>query len=59
MYCTEVHSVRIRDDRIFATAYIPDGTGPFPAVILSHGYNGKGSDFCKEAAFFAEHGIVA
>ena len=59
MYRTEVHSVRVRDDRIFATAYIPDGTGPFPAVILSHGYNGKGSDFCKEAAFFAEHGIVA
>ncbi|MFR3320110.1 MAG: alpha/beta hydrolase family protein [Lachnospiraceae bacterium] len=28
-------------------------------MILSHGYNGKGSDFCKEAAFFAEHGIVA
>ena len=59
MYRTEVHSVRVRDDRIFATAYIPDGTGPFPAVILSHGYNVKGSDFCKEAAFFAEHGIVA
>ena len=34
MYRTEVHSVRVRDDRIFATAYIPDGTGPFPAVIL-------------------------
>lgn len=59
MYHTEVHSVRVRDDRIFAKVYIPEGKEPFPAVILSHGYNGKGSDFCKEAAFFAEHGIVA
>ena len=58
-YHTEIHSVRVRDDRIFATVYIPEGKGPFPTVILSHGYNGRGSDFCKEAAFFAEHGMVA
>lgn len=56
---TEIHSVRVRDDRIFTTVYVPEGKGPFPAVILSHGYNGKGNDFQAEASFFAGHGIVA
>lgn len=58
IYQTEVHSIRVRNDRIAATLYLPEGQGPFPGIILSHGYNGAGKDFQKEAAFFAAHGLI-
>ncbi|MEV5002608.1 alpha/beta hydrolase family protein [Nocardioides sp. LML1-1-1.1] len=43
---------------------VPDGKGPFPAVVLAHGYidpavyvNGQG--MTRERAWFGEHGYVA
>lgn len=33
--------------------------GNYPAIILSHGYNGSHSDFSKECIYFAQNGYVA
>ena len=57
-YQMQVCGIPVRNDRVIANLYLPEGQGPFPAIILSHGYNGKGRDFQKEATFFAEHGLV-
>lgn len=37
----------------------PDGSGPFPAVLMSHGYNGCMTDFENTAACLAEGGIAS
>lgn len=44
---------------IYGKIYIPGNEGTYPAVILSHGYNGSNSDFVKECEYFAENGFVA
>ena len=58
-YRVEIHSIAAGDNRIFASLYLPECAQTVPAVALSHGYNGKGADFEKEAAYFASHGIAA
>ena len=55
----EIHSIAAGDNRIFASLYLPECAQTVPAVALSHGYNGKGADFEKEAVYFASHGIAA
>ncbi len=40
------------------TVYEPDASGKFPAVILSHGFNGHGYDFTEECRRFAERGYI-
>lgn len=47
------------DRCITGDLYCPEGNGPFPLIIMSHGYNGHKSDFDKNARYFAEHGIAA
>ena len=44
---------------IYGKIYMPQEEGKYPAVILSHGYNGSSSDFAKECEYFAENGYVA
>lgn len=58
-YRVEIHSIAAGDNRIFASLYLPECAQTVPAVALSHGYNGKGADFEKEAVYFASHGIAA
>ena len=38
---------------------VPEGDGPFPAVLLSHGYNGCMTDFDTTAECLAEGGIAS
>lgn len=44
---------------VFGTLYLPEGRGPFPAVIFSHGYNGSGDDFADYAVYLTGRGIGA
>lgn len=37
----------------------PEGDGPFPAVLMSHGYNGCMTDFDATAACLAEAGVAS
>tara|TARA_B100000497_G_C7685075_1_gene415051 strand:+ start:1648 stop:2661 length:1014 start_codon:yes stop_codon:yes gene_type:complete len=42
--------------------YIPNGTGPFPTVIFTHGSGDSGIDnkrYKLEAEYFAKHGILS
>jgi len=55
----EEHIIETDDKTIYGTIYMPKGEGKYPAVILSHGYNGVNSDFIKECRYFAENGYVA
>lgn len=45
--------------RVHGDLYVPEGAGRYPAVILSHGYNGCGTDFAQEGEYFASHGFLA
>ncbi len=44
---------------VHAALYLPEGDGPFPAALLSHGYNGCKTDFDQGARFLAENGVAA
>ncbi len=43
---------------LYGELYEPQGEGKFPAVILSHGFNGHFSDFTAECNRFAARGYV-
>lgn len=45
--------------RIYGEAYVPEGTGPFPLVILSHGFGGSHDDLASYAQALAENGYAA
>lgn len=47
-----------QDRKIFGVAYLPEKEGKCPAIICSHGYNGRSEDFIKYGEFFASNGIV-
>ena len=47
------------EDKIYGKLYAPQKEGKYPAVILSHGFNGCHSDFEKECMYFAQNGFVA
>ena len=44
---------------VHATLYLPEADGPVPAALMSHGYNGCGTDFTGGARFLAENGAAA
>ncbi|MBQ2952252.1 MAG: alpha/beta hydrolase [Clostridia bacterium] len=44
---------------VHATLYLPEATAPVPAVLMSHGYNGCGTDFDHGARYLAENGVAA
>ena len=44
---------------VFGKLYAPTEPGKYPAVILSHGYNGTNADFLRECRYYAAHGYVA
>ncbi len=56
---SEERFVRAGEKRIYGRAFLPEGPGKHPAVILSHGYNGCHADFERECRFFARQGILA
>ena len=51
-----------RDLNLNGQLYIPNGKGPFPAVIFTHGSGDSGVDnkrYILEAEYFAKHGILS
>ena len=46
-------------ETIFGVLCMPEGSGPFPAVQIGHGYNGSFLDWEQECQYFAENGIAA
>ena len=44
---------------VHATLYLPETATPVPAVVLSHGYNGCGTDFDSGARYLADNGVAA
>ena len=59
----ENHSVNYTDSEgkeisLFGQICAPKDDGKYPAVILSHGFNGHYSDFPTECKAFAERGYV-
>lgn len=47
------------DKKIYGKLYSPTEVQKYPAIILSHGYNGVSSDFESECRYFAQNGYVA
>ena len=47
------------ESRVYARVYEPKEAGVYPAIIMSHGYNGSNSDFTTDCTYFAENGYVA
>lgn len=51
--------IKENNKEIYGKIYYPEKEGKYPAVVLSHGYNGTNSDFVRECTYFAENGYVA
>ena len=51
--------IKENNKEIYGKIYYPEKEGKYPAVILSHGYNGTNSDFVQECTYFAQNGYVA
>jgi len=47
------------EKEIYGKLYRPKEEGSYPAVILSHGYNGCNTDFVSECKYFASNGYIA
>ena len=47
------------ENTIYGKIYAPVESGKFPAIILSHGYNGTNADWVNECTYYAKHGYVA
>lgn len=60
-YEVEVEELIITEGEkeIYGKIYRPKGDGTYPAVILSHGYNGIHADFVNECNYFASNGFIA
>ncbi len=67
-YETESKEYRITNpengNKIYGVLYFPKGNVPlakrsFPAIILSHGFNGSHLDFQRECRYYAQNGFVA
>ena len=57
---TEKQFFFYRDDiRIWGKLYLPEGSGPFPAVIMSSGYRARGTFNDKWAKQYAANGYAA
>lgn len=51
--------IKSEDKEIYGKIYMPDEEGEYPAVILSHGYNGCNADFVNECKYYAQNGFIA
>ncbi len=60
-YNVKVTEIEIADgtSKVYGKLYTPDKEGVYPAIIMSHGYNGINEDFAKECRYFAQNGYVA
>ncbi len=58
-YTTEELAFYRDDLQIYAQLLTPEGEGPFPLVILSHGYGGNHRQCLSMAAKFASKGVAA
>lgn len=56
-----VKELKIADgsNTIYGKMYTPSKEGVYPAIIMSHGYNGTNSDFVNECRYFAQNGYAA
>lgn len=54
----EKYLVEYDNIRLYGEIYKPQTAGKFPAVIFSHGFNGRCTDFFAECRRFAERGYV-
>jgi esterase/lipase len=50
---------KVGEDTLRGTLFIPDGKGPFPAVIFFHGSGSNGAKFYEVGEKFPEKGIMA
>ncbi len=50
---------KVGGDTLRGSLFIPDGKGPFPAVIFFHGSGGKGEKYYEAGEKFPEKGIMA
>ncbi len=55
---TSTFSITTSNDTFTTTAYIPSGTGPFPVVILSSGFEQSGVAYAPYANRLASWGII-
>ena len=55
----EEKTIQAGEKSLFGRIWYPAAPGKYPAVILSHGYNGCHTDFDRECDFFAHNGAVA
>jgi len=54
--------IKDNNKNIYGKIYFPGEAkkeNTYPAIILSHGYNGSNSDFEKECIYFAQNGYIA
>ncbi len=60
-YEVAVEELIIKEDgkEIYGKIYMPKEDGTYPAIILSHGYNGCNTDFVNECKYYASNGYVA
>ncbi len=52
-------AVHHHERTVYGQFCVPDGTGSFPAALLSHGYNGCMTDFTATAEYLASRGIAS
>ncbi len=52
-------AVHHHERTVYGQFCTPEGEGPFPAVLLSHGYNGCMTDFSVTAEYLASRGIAS
>lgn len=55
----ESQTISFGEKKVWGMLFRPETEERRPAVILSHGYNGSGTDFAGECEYFASHGFVA
>ena len=51
--------IKKNDKEIYGKLYMPKEEGMYPAVILSHGYNGCNADFVNECKYYTQNGYIA
>src|ERR1035437_2911168 len=50
---------KVGEDTLRGTLFIPDGKGPFPAVILFHGSGSSGETYFEASEKLANNGILS
>lgn len=55
----EIVKISYGDRVIYGKLYMPEGQGIFPAIIMSHGYNGSANDWDRECEYYSRNGYIA